>query len=186
MWTHHKSSFKNALYSLRWYQYLSFKISVNVCPSLAHKHQILDNIHQRSIYMSHGPIAMANQSSICGQSLVSNNSKQSTIEAQSLQEQIHFHTTMALIFHPTFGVQALLLLPSKICYSKIKMELECMKLSNHFKRACYTYYKMLKKAKLFLEEIIFAQWLSNKKYILGLMGVMFLEFSYSFLLILHM
>jgi hypothetical protein len=88
--------------------------------------------------MPHGPITMANQSSMCGQSLVSNNSKQSTIEAQSLQEQIHFHTTMALIFHPTFGVQAFLLLPSKMCYSKINMELECMKLSNHFKRACYT------------------------------------------------
>jgi len=64
---------------------------------------------------------------------------------------------MALVFHPTFGVEALLLLPSKMCYSKIKMELACMKLSNHFKRACYTYYKMLKKAKLFLEEIIFTQ-----------------------------
>jgi hypothetical protein len=107
--------------------------------------------------MPHGPIPMANQSSMCGQSLVLNNSKQSTIEAQNLQEQIHFHTTMAPRFHPTFGVQALLLLPSKMCYSKIKMELECMKLTNNFKRACYTYYKMLKKAKLFLEEIIFAQ-----------------------------
>jgi hypothetical protein len=44
---------------------------------------------------------------------------------------------------------------------------------------------MLKKAKLFLQEMIFTQWLSNKKYILGLMGVMFLEFSF-FLFMLHM
>lgn len=154
---HHKSNFNNALYFFEMISILSFKISANFCPYLTHKHQILENIHQRSIYMPHGPITMANQSSMCGQSLALNNSKQSTIEAQSLQEQIHFHTTMALIFHPTFGVEALLLLPSKMCYSKIKMELECMKLSNHFKRACYTYYKMLKKAKLFLEEIIFTQ-----------------------------